>query len=218
MGIPPRAVVAQALKREQGQTWTQGDAGGTLPSPMCPEAADGLIGREVELAAISSFLDRVGSGPVALLLEGQAGIGKTTLWQHTLIQAAGRGYRTLACRPAESETKLSFSALADLLEGVLDDVLPALPPPRRHALEVALFLSEAAGPPPTQLAVSLAFRGALELVAGTGPVLLAIDDAHWLDGPSSETLDFAVRRTGAQPIGVLVTTRGEKSDPQTRME
>jgi ATP/maltotriose-dependent transcriptional regulator MalT len=185
---------------------------------MCPAAADGLIGREVELAAISSFLDRVGSGPVALLLEGQAGIGKTTLWQHALIQAAGRGHRTLACRPAESETKLSFSALADLLEGVLDDVLPALPPPRRHALEVALFLSEAAGPPPTQLAVSLAFRGALELVAGTGPVLLAIDDAHWLDGPSSETLDFAVRRTGAQPIGVLVTTRGEKSVPQTRME
>ncbi len=185
---------------------------------MSPQDPGGVIGRQAELAAISSFLEAVPSAPGALVLEGQTGIGKTTLWQHTLARGIERGYRVLACRPAESETKLSFSALADLLGGVVDDVLPGLPQPRRQALEIALFLMEATGPPPSQLAVSLAVRGALELLAETGPVLLAIDDVQWLDGPSSDTLDFALRRMARAPIGVLATVRREKSAPRSWIE
>jgi ATP/maltotriose-dependent transcriptional regulator MalT len=194
---------------EQAETSTRWRLGAKLPSPMSPEGSGSVIGRQEELAAISLFLDEVPSGPGALRLEGQPGIGKTTLWQHALVEATTKGFRVLACRPSESETKLSFSALGDLLGEVLDEVLPVLPAPQSKALEVALFLAEAAGPPPSQLAVSLAVRGALGLLAETGPVLVAIDDLQWLDGPSSEALDFALRRFARKPIGVLATTRRE---------
>src|SRR5206468_3083539 len=101
------------------------------------------------------------SGSATLVLEGQAGIGKTTLWSRGVAEAATRGYRVLACRPSEPETKLSFSALGDLLAESLEDVLPALPVPQRQALEAALFLADVTDTPPSQLAVSLGVRGAL---------------------------------------------------------
>ena len=97
------------------------------------------FGRQAELARISSFLDAVLTGPEALILEGEAGIGKSALWLDTLAQAQARSYRALSSRPTESEAKLSFAALGDLLDGVVDEVLDALPPPQRSALEVALL-------------------------------------------------------------------------------
>jgi Cdc6-like AAA superfamily ATPase len=90
----------------------------------------GLFGRETELARVSKLLDGIPSGPVALILGGEPGIGKSTLWLHSLSQAKARSYRALSCRPNESEAKLSYAALADLLEGVLDESLegPSLTP------------------------------------------------------------------------------------------
>src|SRR5262250_1310282 len=97
------------------------------------------FGRQLELARVSSFLDAVPSGPGALILGGDAGIGKTALWLDTLEQARARSYRMLSSRPSQSEAKLSFAALGDLFEGVVDEALDGLPPPQRSALEVALL-------------------------------------------------------------------------------
>ena len=76
----------------------------------------GIHGRAAELARIGRFLDDVASHPAALLIEGEAGIGKTTLWSAGIDQARHRGWQVLTCRPVQAEAALSFSALGDLLE------------------------------------------------------------------------------------------------------
>src|SRR5712691_1295192 len=106
-----------------------------------------LVGREQELDELARFLDAVPSGPVGLLLEGDAGIGKTTLWREAVSSALDRSYRVLACRPGESEAQLAFTALGDLLEEVLESASDDLPVPQRRALDVALLRSEAEGAP-----------------------------------------------------------------------
>ena len=171
------------------------------------------FGRQAELARVSSFLDAVPSGPEALILGGEPGIGKSALWLDALAQARGRSYRTLSSRPTESEAKLSFAALGDLLEGVVDEALDGLPPPQRSALEVALLLAEAGGSPPDRRTLSSGFHGALSALAAAGPLLLAIDDAQWLDLPSARVLEFAIRRLHDVPIGIVITARFDGSGP-----
>lgn len=101
-----------------------------------------VIGRDRELASVTAFVDALPSGPSGLLLEGEAGIGKSTLWDAGVAAAAARSYVVLSSRPAESEATLSFAALGDLIYGVLGQVLPQLPPPQRRALEVALLMAD----------------------------------------------------------------------------
>src|SRR5215212_8909326 len=112
-----------------------------------------VVGREEELHAIASFLARAHQGPAALVLCGDAGIGKTTLWECAVDQVRDRGDRVLAVRGAEAEATLSFAGLADLLADVLDEARPALLPPRRRALDVALLRDEPAAAPLDPLAV-----------------------------------------------------------------
>ena len=83
------------------------------------------------------------------MLEGEAGVGKTTLWMAAIAVAEGQGLRVLQSRPAESETALSFSGIGDLLDGVLEEALAPLPDPQRHALARALVLEEKRAPRPT---------------------------------------------------------------------
>ena len=101
-----------------------------------------IVGREEELGSLATFLEREPSGPVALVLEGEAGIGKSTLWLAAVENARARGFRVLVSRPAETERSLAFAGLGDLLEGALDEVVDELPPPRRRALEAALLMGE----------------------------------------------------------------------------
>jgi predicted ATPase len=77
-------------------------------------APDAILGRDQELAAITSFFDDERSGPRALLLEGDAGIGKTTLWRESVRLAESKGL-VLSSRASEAETRLSFTVLGDLL-------------------------------------------------------------------------------------------------------
>src|SRR5688500_16535598 len=98
------------------------------------------VGRNDELQRIGAFLDVPEEGPSALVLEGDAGIGKSTLWSAGLDAARERGLLVLSARPAEAERKLAGAVLGDLLEDVLPDVLPALSPPQRRALELVLLL------------------------------------------------------------------------------
>jgi DNA-binding CsgD family transcriptional regulator len=171
-----------------------------------------IVGREVEFASIHAFLQRPAEGPVALVLEGEAGIGKSTLWLTGVEAARERGFRVLVSRPAEAERGLAHAGLGDLFENVLESVLPALPAPRRHALEVALLVEEDPGGfDPRTLGVAV--RSALEVLAADGPVVLAIDDAQWLDPSSASALAFALRRLGDRSILLLLARRlGERTE------
>jgi DNA-binding CsgD family transcriptional regulator len=177
------------------------------------DAAQELIGRHEELSLLVRFLESFAAGPRALLLEGEAGIGKTALWQAGLAHARARGQRTLGCRPAGSEVRLSFAALGDLLAGALEEALADLPVPQRRALQVALLLVEPEGEPPDQRAIGLAVLNVLRTLSSASPVLVAIDDAQWLDAPSAAVLAFALRRLGAEPVGVLATVRLTGGEP-----
>lgn len=173
--------------------------------------ADEVFGREYELLALVQFVDSLVEGPAAALLEGEPGIGKTTLWRAALDEAARRSVRVLRCRPAEPERELPFGALGDVLEDVIDDALPSLFEPQRQALEVALLRAAPLGPPPDRRAVSLAVLGVLRALAGSGTIVVAIDDIHWLDVPSARVLEFALRRLGDEPVGVLATCRSAEA-------
>jgi DNA-binding CsgD family transcriptional regulator len=177
------------------------------------DAAQELIGRRQELSLLVRFLESLAAGPHALLVEGEAGIGKTALWQAGLTHARACGQRTLACRPAGSEVKLSFAALGGLLAGALQEALPSLPVPQRRALEAALLLAEPEAEPPDQRAIGLALLNVLRTLSSAGPLLVAIDDAQWLDQPSAAVLAFALRRLAAEPVGVLATVRLAGGEP-----
>ena len=166
----------------------------------------GVVAREEELHRLEAFLDRMAAGLTALVLEGEAGIGKSTLWSAAVSSARERGLRVLSSRPTEAEQALAYAGLGDLLETVLDDVLPELQPPRRRALEVALLLEESAARVDAR-AVAVAVRTALEVVAGGGPVVVAIDDVQWLDPASAAALSFALRRLEEEPVRVLLSRR-----------
>jgi hypothetical protein len=127
------------------------------------EPGQGIVGREGELARVESFIGSVSEGPSALLLEGAAGIGKTTLWHAGVSIARARGHRVLSCRAAESEARLSYAALGGLVAFELSD----LPSPQTRALDAALLQAEVEGAPPDQRAVSVASLGG---PAGTGHV------------------------------------------------
>jgi DNA-binding CsgD family transcriptional regulator len=167
----------------------------------------GIVGREEELASIEAFLARVEDGPGALVISGEAGIGKTVLWERAVEEAERRLGRVLICRGAEAEASFAFASLSELLVGVVDEVLPVLPSPRRRALEVALQLTEPGEAAPDSHAIGLALLDVLRVLSEPGPILLALDDLQWLDAASAGVLSVAVRRLRAEQVGVLATVR-----------
>jgi len=169
--------------------------------------APAFVGRDEELAAVVAFLQATEALPGVLLLEGEAGIGKTTLLRAGMAAASRSRFRVLSARPVEAESSLSFAALGDLLEERLGEVLGALPGPQRRALEVALLLEEPEGPVPDRRAVGIGVLGALRALAAAEPLLLAIDDLQWLDPASATVLQFALRRLGDEPVGLLAASR-----------
>jgi DNA-binding CsgD family transcriptional regulator len=166
-----------------------------------------VLGRFEATAQLEQFVEGLSAGPGSLVIEGEAGIGKTTLWRATVNGAGERGLHVLACRPAESETALAYSGLADLLAAVDRSALAILPAPQRHALEVALLLSDPTLRSPDPRAVFAAFGGIVRSLAGETPVLVAIDDLQWLDASSLWALEFTSRRLGDARVGILATAR-----------
>lgn len=166
-----------------------------------------VFGRQGELEELERFLEGVaGEGSRLVLLSGQAGIGKTTLWNAGIQSAADHGYRVVTARPTEVETGLAFAALGDLLGPLLDLPMPELPAPQREALDVAL-LRVAATSPPQPLGVSLAALNVLRTAAAVEPVVVAIDDVPWLDEASARVLDFSIRRLDGDRVGFLMARR-----------
>jgi DNA-binding CsgD family transcriptional regulator len=175
---------------------------------------DPILGRQPELDAIRAFFERSRSGPRALLLEGEAGIGKTTLWHEALRVARGHG-AVLSSRAAEAETSFSFAVLGDLLSPLVEDRLELLPAAQREPLEAALLLGSRERSPTGPRAVSVAVLGLLRLLAADEPLTIAIDDVQWTDPPSARTLAFALRRMAEERIAVVATIRAGmgSSDP-----
>jgi DNA-binding CsgD family transcriptional regulator len=168
-----------------------------------------MIGRERELAVADDFLDRLTEGASALVLEGEPGIGKTTLWAATIAHAEPRGCRVLSCRPTQAEAKLSYAALADILSPLGKEALQVLPGPQRRAIDAALLRADPRGGRVEQRAVSAAVASLLISCSTERPVVVAVDDLNWLDSSSARALAYAVRRFDSAPIGVLVSVRGD---------
>ena len=166
-----------------------------------------IVGREEELSALHAFVGDGPTGPRVLVLQGEAGIGKSTLWLAGVEHARERGWCVLSSRPAEAELALAHVGLGDLFDGVLDDVLPTLSAPRRHALEVALLREEPSGARVDRRALAVAVRAALEALSERGPVLLAVDDVQWLDASSAGALAFALRRQDRIAVRLLLSRR-----------
>jgi DNA-binding CsgD family transcriptional regulator len=182
-----------------------------------------IVGREEELAAVRAFIgEDADESPAALVLEGEAGIGKSTLWLAAVEQARESGSRVLASRPAEAEQALAYAALGDLLEDVLEEVLPGLAPPRRRALEVALLREDDEDERVDVRALAVAVRDVLRSLAGNDALLVAVDDVQWLDASSSGALTFALRRFSGGNLRVLFARRLadgiEPSEPERVLE
>ncbi len=170
-------------------------------------AATPVVGRDDELGSIQGFLAEVEQGPAALVLSGDAGIGKTILWEAGVEGARERFGRVLSHRSVEAEASLAFGGLSDLLEPVLEEVAGDLPPLRRQALEVALLLVAPGDEPPDPRAIGLAFLDVLRLLAERGPVVVALDDLQWLDSSSALVVPLALRRLRDERVGLLATLR-----------
>jgi DNA-binding CsgD family transcriptional regulator/tetratricopeptide (TPR) repeat protein len=171
-----------------------------------------LVGREEELQRVELFLAAARHAPRALVIEGEAGAGKTSIWEAALTDAQEAGSLTLASRPAEAETSFAYAALGDLLRD-RSDALEGLPSRLRHALEVALRLDDEAADAPDQQSVGLGLLATFTRLAGHGPLVVAVDDVQWLDAASAQVLRFAMRRIDEGPIAFLVAWRTEREAP-----
>lgn len=190
--------------------------------------ADSVLGRENELQRLARFIGSLREGPAACLLEGEAGIGKTELWREGIACAEAASFRVLSCSPAEAETALAYSSLADLLRGVGSEVLAELPVPQREALEIALLRSDRVDAIAGQRAVATAAVSLLGQLAEAAPLVVAVDDVQWLDRASAQVLEFAARRLDGRAVGLLLSVRTsidgpapfglERSLPDVRLE
>ena len=171
-----------------------------------------VVGRHDELRVIAAWLE--GAAEDVLLIEGEAGIGKTTIWRVALDEAARRGYTLLSSRAVPTEAQLSLSALRDLLDAGFDEIADDLPDPQRQALAVTLLREVPRGEPPDPGAVGVSVLSALRTLATRGPTLIAFDDVQWLDSASRDPLRYALRRIAPGTVRVLVTrrTNGQTKD------
>ena len=165
------------------------------------------MSRRVETRAVAALLASASVRPSALVMEGEAGIGKTTLWLAATEQARELGFQVLSSRPAASRVVagVRFSPICST---------GSTSPSGRHCLTRSAWrwTDPVAGRAPTsatdQRAVAAGFLSVVEVLAARGPVVLAFDDLQWLDVSTQHVVAFAARRlTG--PVGMLATVRTE---------
>jgi DNA-binding CsgD family transcriptional regulator len=184
-----------------------------------PSAEPEVVGRGAEIDALQSFIERAGRVGEALVLVGDAGVGKTALLDVAARRAGSLGFSVVRAAGAEFEADISFSALHQSLLPLLNGI-EELRPLYRDALSVALGLGK--GRPPDRLVVSGA---ALELVRRAGrrqPLLIVLDDVFWMDRPSADVLGFVARRLAGSQVGLLAALRAPTGSvwslPQYRLE
>ncbi|MFF8883931.1 AAA family ATPase [Streptomyces flaveolus] len=166
------------------------------------EQQDRIIGREVERARITAFTEALDGR--ALVLRGEAGVGKSVLLDEVAERTAGAGHRVVRALGVETESGLPFAGLHQLLHPLLprDD---SLDPDHRSVLDVVF--GKASGAAPSVMALGIAVLDLLALAASEEPLLLMIDDGHWFDGPSAEVCAFVARRLSGYHVKILVGLR-----------
>ncbi|MGW9632044.1 ATP-binding protein [Agromyces sp. NPDC055520] len=172
------------------------------------------MGRRTEREAIEMLLSKAHGGQSgALLMHGEAGIGKTALLEYGRGVAEASGFRVESSVGAESETQFAYAGLHQLCAPLLEHV-GALPDPQQTALGVAF--GQQHGEVPDRFLVGLATLNLLAEVAEVGPLLCLIDDAQWLDEASGQVLAFVSRRLGAERIALLFAVRDPDREQQDR--
>lgn len=164
-----------------------------------------LTGRHEELRVLSDLVDGVRDGmSAALVVVGEAGIGKTTLLDH--LAGTSNDLRVVRIAGTESEARLGFAGLHRLLRPFLDG-LESLPAPQHEALASAFGLL--AAPRADRYLVGMAALTLLADATSAQPLLCLVDDVQWLDRESRDALAFVARRLGAEALGLVVAGRGE---------
>lgn len=163
-----------------------------------------LVGRDEDLDFIAAFVDQAAQSGGAVLLSGEAGVGKTVLLDAAAAHAAAAGGRVLRAAGAEFESAVSFAGLHQLLGPLLDQAR-GLSADYRRALDVALGVRE--GSSPDQLLLANAALALLAAAAGAGPVLVVVDDLPWLDRASALVLGVVARRLAGRRVGFLAVSR-----------
>jgi DNA-binding CsgD family transcriptional regulator len=162
-----------------------------------------LRGRIRECDVLDDLLASVRTGESrALVVRGEAGIGKTALLDHLVDSASG--FRVARAAGVESEMELAYAGLHQLCAPFAERI-ERLPGPQRDALGTAFGLRS--GDAPNRFLVGLAVLGLLSDVAEEDPLLWIVDDAQWLDEASSQTLAFVGRRLGAESVAMVVALR-----------
>jgi DNA-binding CsgD family transcriptional regulator len=175
-----------------------------------------VIGRTAELAKLHIWLHGAipsrlapNAAKTVLVIEGEPGIGKTTLWAEGVRQARLEGTNVLVCRPRPSDAGLPNVGLTDLLRTVPDEAFQSLPSPQRKPLEVATLRQEAGEGDLEPRVVGTALTALLADLRYRGPLLLAVDDAQWLDAASARALAFALHRQEEPDVPLLAAVRIE---------
>ena len=163
-------------------------------------------GRAAECNLVAAALDT--GAPGAVGLTGEAGIGKTTVWEWAVRRAQAQGRHVLVSRATPAEARLPWVGLADLMRPVDERVIDALPPPQARALRLVALQADGGDEVLHERAVGTAFLGVLQALAKTAPVLVALDDGQHLDPASLAAVIFAMRRLGPVPVATLVAWRG----------
>ena len=170
-------------------------------------------GRGGECSAVAAALDA--GAPGAVWLTGEAGIGKTTVWEWAVRRAQAQGRHVLVSRATPAEARLPWVGLADLMRPVNEGVIAALPSPLARALRLVALQADGDDEVLHERAVGTAFLGVLEALAATAPVLIALDDVQHLDPDSLAAVAFATRRLGPVPVATLAAWRaGDGEAPE----
>ena len=166
--------------------------------------AQPVIGREREMAVLRDALRDVADGGSAFVVDGEPGIGKSSLVAEAIASANARGLRTITTTGTMAESAEPYAALHMLLyplrAGIAD-----LPGPQRRALDVAFGVEN--GVQPSPLLAGLAALTLLSDAAAERPLLVVAEDLHWIDAPSEWALRMMARRVGEDPIVMIMTTR-----------
>ncbi|MGJ6967717.1 AAA family ATPase [Streptosporangium sp. G11] len=170
-----------------------------------------MIGRAGELDQLNRLAATVTTSGAVAVVAGEPGIGKTRLMEEFAQASRANGFRELRCTGLENESHAGFAGLHELIHPVLDHAA-ALPARQRQALLTAFGLAE--GPAPERLLISLAVLGLLEEATTQQPLLLVVEDMHWLDPSTAEVVRFLARRLSGAPIMLLVTVRAQADDPE----
>jgi DNA-binding CsgD family transcriptional regulator/tetratricopeptide (TPR) repeat protein len=162
-----------------------------------------FLDRNSERKHLDTLLaDALAGHSAALVLRGEAGVGKTALLRYAAQRAFD--FRAATIAGVEAEMELPFAGMHQLCAPMLDR-LDALPAPQQHALRVALGV--ATGNPPDRFLVSLATLSLLSAVAEERPLLCLVDDAQWLDDASAQILAFVARRLLAERVAIVFAVR-----------